>query len=282
MDRSHGDRLFVVDCVSWKSGKRVLERDPAGQDERVSPRLPALYGPPLGFGHRGARAQAPENTIESFRLAVELGATGVESDVWLTADGIPVLDHDGRFGPRLRRRAIADTPRDHLPDHIPTLADLYETVGPAYAISLDIKDPVAFGPVVEAARRFDDGAEANLWLCHPDLSLLTSWRPRTEARLINSTRLKNLPHGLERRAAELEQRGVDGLSLPHGEWSGGRVTLLHRFGLLALAWGIDYEREAAEVIDAGIDALYSDHVDRMMAVILEYYGGDDPPADGAR
>ena len=47
------------------------------------------------FGHRGARAHAPENTLESFALALRLGATGLESDVWLTADGVPVLDHDG-------------------------------------------------------------------------------------------------------------------------------------------------------------------------------------------
>ena len=255
-------------------GKKVLEQGQSGQDERVSPRLPALQNPPLGFGHRGAMARAPENTIESFELAIELGATGLESDVWLTADGIPVLDHDGRFGSRLRRRLIAETPRDQLPEHIPTLDDLHRIVGPTFPISLDIKDPAAFGPVIDAARRFDDGAEANLWLCHSDLALLTAWRPKTKATLINSIRLKHLSNGLERRAAELEQRRIDGLNLPHREWSGGRVTLLHRFGLLALAWGVEYEREAAEVVDAGIDAVYSDHVDRMMAVINEYYPDD--------
>ncbi|MDQ1372669.1 MAG: glycerophosphoryl diester phosphodiesterase, partial [Actinomycetota bacterium] len=54
-----------------------------------------LLRPPIGFAHRGARAHAPENTLEAFQLALKLGATGLESDVWLTHDGVPVLDHDG-------------------------------------------------------------------------------------------------------------------------------------------------------------------------------------------
>ena len=48
---------------------------------------------PLGFAHRGARADAPENTLAAFALALRLGATGLESDVWLTVDGVPVLHH---------------------------------------------------------------------------------------------------------------------------------------------------------------------------------------------
>lgn len=250
--------------------------DGAGQDVEVSPRLPTLDGPPIGFGHRGAMAEAPENTIESFQLALDLGATGVESDVWITADGIPVLDHDGRVGPRLRRRPIASLPRASLPPHIPALRDLYDVVGPAFPVSLDVKDPTAFQPVLDTVRSIATDAERHLWLCHADLDLLTDWRPRTSATLVNSVRLGSLSGGLERRAAELEQRGIDGLNLFHKEWSGGRITLLHRFGRLALGWGPVYPREIAELVDAGIDAVYADHIDRMMAVIHEYHG------DGAR
>ena len=45
-------------------------------------------------GHRGNRAHAPENTIESFAQAVTLGADAIEFDVRVTADGIPVVHHD--------------------------------------------------------------------------------------------------------------------------------------------------------------------------------------------
>ncbi len=44
--------------------------------------------------HRGASAQAPENTLESFRLAVEAGADAIELDVHLTADGQLAVIHD--------------------------------------------------------------------------------------------------------------------------------------------------------------------------------------------
>lgn len=46
------------------------------------------------IGHRGNRAHAPENTIESFAQAVALGADAIEFDVHMSADGIPVVHHD--------------------------------------------------------------------------------------------------------------------------------------------------------------------------------------------
>ena len=58
-------------------------------------RLPSQLAAPIAFAHRGARAYAQENTIEAFTMGLQMGATGLESDVWMTADGVPVLDHDG-------------------------------------------------------------------------------------------------------------------------------------------------------------------------------------------
>ncbi len=50
---------------------------------------------PLILGHRGASQLAPENTLSAFRLARELGADGVELDVQLSRDRVPVVIHDG-------------------------------------------------------------------------------------------------------------------------------------------------------------------------------------------
>lgn len=49
------------------------------------------------FGHRGARGLAPENTLAGFRLASHLGLTGVEFDVGMTADNVPIVHHDARL-----------------------------------------------------------------------------------------------------------------------------------------------------------------------------------------
>jgi glycerophosphoryl diester phosphodiesterase len=56
---------------------------------------------PLIIAHRGASATAPENTLGAFRQAIEDGADGLEFDVRLTKDGVPVVFHD----PTLKRIA---------------------------------------------------------------------------------------------------------------------------------------------------------------------------------
>ena len=48
----------------------------------------------LIIGHRGASAVAPENTMAAFREALAVGADGIEFDVRLTRDGVPVVIHD--------------------------------------------------------------------------------------------------------------------------------------------------------------------------------------------
>lgn len=49
---------------------------------------------PLIIGHRGASAVAPENTMAAFREAIAVGSDGIEFDVRLTCDGVPVVIHD--------------------------------------------------------------------------------------------------------------------------------------------------------------------------------------------
>jgi len=233
------------------------------------PRLASLRTPPVGFAHRGARAHAPENTIEAFELALRLGATGLESDVWLTEDLHPVLDHDGLAGGRLRRKPIGKTLLADLPPHIPRLADLYESCGTAFDLSLDIKDPSAIAHVVAAAR--DAGAEHRLWVCHPDWEIVATWRDLSPAvKLVDSTRLKRIKEGPERRAAALRDAGIDALNLHHSDWSGGLITLVHRFGRYALGWDAQFDRVLDQLLDAGIDGVFSDHTDTMMAAIARF------------
>ena len=227
--------------------------------------LPSLLDRPILFAHRGARAHAPENTITAFELGLRLGATGLESDAWLTADGVVVLDHDGRVRVGRRRRLIAGCSREQLPPHIPTLVELYAACGTAAHLSLDVKDPAAFDPIVDVARAAGDEALSRLWLCHPDFDTLVGWREQCPTvRLVNSTRLRSLPLGAERRAAELAEARIDAINLHHSDWSGGLTTLFHRFERLTFGWDAQHERVLQGLLRMGIDGVYSDWVERMI------------------
>lgn len=231
-------------------------------------RIPALWQPPVLFAHRGAKAHAPENTIEAFELAIRLGATGLETDAWITADGEVVLDHDG-WQRRFPKRWIADVSRSDLGSHIPTLTELYAAVGGGYPLSVDLKDPETFDPIVAIAR--EHGALDRLWICHSDLDLLREWRGRApDARLVNSTSLDQLDFGPERRAADLAAARIDAVNLRQAQWTAGLTTLFHRFDVLCFGWDAQHERQLASLIDMGIDAVYSDYSDRMAAVAREY------------
>jgi glycerophosphoryl diester phosphodiesterase len=238
----------------------------------MATRLPALNVPPISFAHRGARAHAPENTIEAFALALRLGATGLESDVWLTADREVVLDHDGVVGGRMRRRRVAAATRAELPSHVLTLDELYAACGTGFDLSLDVKDPAAFDRVLAVARAAGDEAERRLWLCHPDWRLVRGWRRASDAvRLVDSTRIGRIKEGTERRAASLAAAGIDAINMHHLDWTGGLVALVHRFEVLAFGWDAQVPRVLAELVDMGIDGLYSDHVDRMVDAVGAAY-----------
>jgi len=76
---------------------------------------------PKVIGHRGAMAYAPENTLASFREARRRGVSWVETDIKLTADGVPIVMHDAS----LKRttgidRLVAETPAAELPKDVPT------------------------------------------------------------------------------------------------------------------------------------------------------------------
>src|SRR4051812_4977761 len=153
--------------------------------------MDSLLRPPIAFAHRGASAHAPENTLEAFTLALRLGATGLESDAWCTADGEVVLDHDGVVRVGLRRRRIPEVPRSALPESIPSLDELYDACGTDVEVSLDVKHPEAAAAIVGVARAAGGEAPGRLWLCTPRWEEAASWRELDpDVRLVDSTRLR--------------------------------------------------------------------------------------------
>ncbi|GIU83489.1 MAG: glycerophosphoryl diester phosphodiesterase [Acidimicrobiales bacterium] len=236
-----------------------------------------LRDPPVLFAHRGGCAHRPENTLEAFSNAVAMGATGIESDVWLTADRVPVLTHDGVIRRGLRRVPINRLRRRELPSEIPSLEDLYRTCGTEVEVSLDVKDPDAVEAVLDTVRSAGPDAEGRLWLCHGDVQVLGSWRELTqEAKLVNSTRLRRIDEGVERRAADLARLGIDAINMHATDWTAGTVVLFHRFRRLALAWDAQLDRVIEEMLRAGVDAVYGDHVDRLTGALLRVRGQSRP------
>lgn len=106
------------------------------------------------IAHRGASAEAPENTLAAFRRALELGAGMIELDVHLTADGIPVVIHDATLSRTSDGKgAVSDLPLESVrrlsagewyggsfrEEGIPTLEEVYELVGDRAEINVEIK-----------------------------------------------------------------------------------------------------------------------------------------------
>ncbi|HTH50547.1 MAG TPA: glycerophosphodiester phosphodiesterase family protein [Pyrinomonadaceae bacterium] len=110
---------------------------------------------PLMIAHRGASAEAPENTIAAFQLAIDAGADGVEFDVRLTKDGIPAVIHDADLRRIAKRKDLVnDLTAAELASiaSVPTLADvlgLYPSRGIVH-IELKIDKKRESRPLVEA------------------------------------------------------------------------------------------------------------------------------------
>ena len=144
-----------------------------------------------------------------------------------------------------------------------------EAEGSDFELSLDLKEPGLAGPILAVAR--DVGAVDRLWLCARELSDLAAARRADPAvRLVHSMGRRAYGDALERHASTLAKAGIAALNLRESEWSLGLVTLAHRFGLLAFAWDAQEYRRIRAVLEMGVDAIYSDHVERMVAAVGEW------------
>ncbi|HET9444139.1 MAG TPA: hypothetical protein VFO65_12495, partial [Acidimicrobiales bacterium] len=142
---------------------------------------------------------------------------------------------------------------------------LYAACGTDFELSLDVADPGAAPAAVAVARRAGGAASRRLWLCSGELDRLREWRSLgDDVRLVDVTRIRRLKGGPERRAADLAAAGIDAVSLHHSDWTLGLTTLFHRFERLCVATDAQFERILTAVLEMGVDAVASDHVDRMV------------------
>jgi glycerophosphoryl diester phosphodiesterase len=228
----------------------------------------------ITFAHRGARLVEPENTIPAFRVALDQGASGIETDVWLSADGEVVCAHDPVVSRGLRRRRISSATAEELATYgLPRFSDVYRDLGTAYECSVDVKSDAAAAGLVEIAGAHD--CQERLWVCSPDVALLHSLRdesPRGDKRvkLVHSDRRNSIGTPLERHAFDLAEAGIDAMNFHHTEWTAGLVSLFHRFEVRAFAWDAQEVRHLRAVLAMGIDAVYCDRPERMVATVSEW------------
>ncbi len=105
------------------------------------------------IAHRGANREAPENSLRAFVMAIDAGADGMELDIQLTADGVPVVNHDAALprspsGGRGERISTLTLARLQQRAEMATLDDVLALVHGRTRLYVEIKAPAAVDAVV--------------------------------------------------------------------------------------------------------------------------------------
>jgi glycerophosphoryl diester phosphodiesterase len=236
---------------------------------------------PLWIAHRGAGKLAPENTLAAFRLGLALGWQMTECDVTLSGDGVPFLLHDARlerttsgFGlarlqPWSAMEAL-DAGRWHGPDFagerlltLEALASLARQTG--LMLNLELKpgpdDDARCGRVAAAtAQRLWAGIDTPPPLLSSfSVKALAAARDQAPA-LPRALLLERRAPGWRETAREL---GAVAVVFQHRAVDADVVLQALETGLRVLCYTVNDETETRRLIDAGIDGLITDAVDRL-------------------
>lgn len=243
------------------------------------------YTRPVIFGHRGACAHAPENTLAAFELAAEHGADAVELDAKLSLDGEIVVIHDPTVdrtssgSGKVRQMTLAqlralDVGSKFSPQfvgqRIPTLAEVFESVGRKVIVNIELTNYAAPGDglterVVELVKRF----QLEDWVCFSSFHPLNISRARAL--------LPQVPGGI------LAMRG--GLGALSRGWLGRLASpqMVHPYFTDVTAasaaaeharqrrvnvWTVNAPEEMRRMFQAGVDGLITDDP-RLARQVLE-------------
>ena len=231
----------------------------------------AAAGRPLVLGHRGASADAPENTLAAFRLALAQGADGFELDVWRCGSGEPVVIHDGttqrtggeplavRAEPlaRLRRLDVgAWKGAAHRGERIPTLAEVLAEF-PRALVNVELKSDGTGDPRLAAgvARLLGGAAAERVVVSSFDYGLLTAFRLLAPAVSVGLLFAADQPWERRVRLGSLLSPGS-----VHPQASlctEARIAAWRRAGLAVCPWTVDDPAEVERLARAGVAGLIS-------------------------
>jgi glycerophosphoryl diester phosphodiesterase len=233
---------------------------------------------PVGYAHRGFHPDGAENTMRAFRAAYQLGFRHLETDVRVTADGVPVLFHDpvldrltNHTGP-LRRRTWAELAGIGVvgAEPIPRLTDLLTTLTDC-VVNLDLKVDEAIGPTLDALR--ETGAAHRVRLAsfsHRRLlavrqaagpSVASALTPAEVAALL-AGRIGRLPVGTDLAVQIPVPTGPSRLLER-------LIRQAHRHRIQVHAWTVDDPARQHWLLDLGVDAIITDRPDLLRAVLIE-------------
>lgn len=236
---------------------------------------------PRWIAHRGAGKLAPENTLAAFRLGAAHGYRAFECDVKLSADGVPFLLHDATLERTTDGAGrAADLPWEALacldaggwhsrayagepPPRFDAVARWVLRNG--FVLNVELKPTPgqarATGEAVAAAAQ-------HAWARHPQAvpPLLSSFQPDALAgardsapALPRALLLETLRDGWLDEALAL---GCVAVVADHTVLDAAAIARMHQAGLRALCYTVNEPDDARRLLDAGIDGLITDAVDR--------------------
>lgn len=220
------------------------------------------------YAHRGASADYPENTMSAFRSAIELGADGIELDVHLSKDGVPVVIHDADVARTTSGSGlIADL---YLADikkldagngeHVPTFEEVLLLTRGKTRLDIEIKGARAGAPVVQMMR---DRSRDQWVISSFDWEILRDCRRQDP-----DITLWPLSTGATKEAIAVgHELGAPLLALHEGFIDADIVARLRQERLGFMAWTVNDPRRAATFRDLGAAAICTDDPATMIAAL---------------
>jgi len=220
----------------------------------------------LKIGHRGIPVLEPENTLISFKKAIELGADAVECDVHLSKDGEIVVIHDGTVNRTTNGKGkvskLMYTKIESLDagkgEKIPLLKELLDLVRDKCKLNIEIKDIHATEKVLDLIENED---WSKIILSSSKLKVLFDIRKRnkiiTTSLIFWSTRI---PFKVKRLFDKALRTEVNAISLSKELATKSLISKLHQKNLKVYVWTVNKKKVIRKLVERGADGIFTNDI----------------------